>query len=117
VRTAAIVAVLVLVGCSSGGAMQTFRWGDPARCTSPECRVVERHIDQLIAARGSFGRTLRTLRRLGDRAIPVLRHELEGDEVARVQVAAYMLERLGHRGEIAAWCRTLASRDLACVDD
>jgi hypothetical protein len=117
VRTLVFLVLVAIAGCSSGGAVRSFGWGERAPCTGAECRVVARHIDELITTRGSFGTTLRALRRLGGRAIPVLRRELEGDEVARVQIAAYMLERLGHRRDVIAWCRTLGDRDLRCVDD
>jgi hypothetical protein len=86
-------------------------------CRDPDCAAVENHLDAVIEERGSVRKTLWKLMKMGDRAVPALRRGLEVEDVARVQIAAYMLIALGHGAAVAAWCRTISERDLACVGD
>jgi len=104
------------VGCGSG-AVRTYSWQGPVTCRDPDCAAVENHLDVVIEERGSVRKTLWQLMKMGDRAVPALTRELEVEDVARVQIAAYLLIALGHGATIDAWCRTLADRDLACVRD
>jgi hypothetical protein len=112
----ALIFSLALVGCSSG-AVRTYSSQGPVTCHDPDCAAVENHLDVVIEERGSVRKTLWKLMKMGDRAVPALTRELEVEEVARVQIAAYMLIAMGHGAMIDAWCRTLSDRDLACVRD
>lgn len=107
---------ITIVGCSSG-AVRTYSWHEPDVCRDPDCVAVGNHLDAVIEERRSVRKTLWKLMKMGDRALPALHRELEVEDVARVQIAAYMLIALGHGAAIAAWCRTLSDRDLACVRD
>ena len=112
----ALAVSIALAACSSGAVRSYSRLG-PVVCGDPDCAAVENHLDAAVDQRGSVRKTLWKLMKMGDRAVPTLRRGLEAEEVARVQIAAYMLIALGHGAAVAAWCRTISDRDLACVRD
>ena len=87
-------------------------------CYDDACRMIERHLADLRAAKVTFHQCAARVVMLGERAVPTLRRELATEQLEHVRLAAYALTALGHGDEVDAWCLTLSpdrdGREITC---
>lgn len=114
----ALAPVVLLVACASSQP-RTFSWHGGVECgrTDSACHEVEGHIGALVTEQGTFRKTVWSLVKMGGRAVPTLRRELQSESIMHVKVAVYVLTAMGRGDEVDAWCLTLnhEGRDLVCL--
>ncbi len=116
------IALVLLIGCGGPPPNRAPGYGfapEVVDCYDDACRIVERHLADLRAAKVTFDQCAARVLMLGERAVPTLRRELATEQLEHVRLAAYALEALGHGEEVDAWCRTVGGdrdgRDLTCA--